>query len=480
MAEPSSPNSNALVWALLPVVLTAAILMYVLFGLNGGPHIPLLLGCAITAFIGVLRGVPWHAVQTAMIRNIAESLPVLGIFMLVGMTISSWIASGTVPFLTAQGIKLISPDWFLPATCLLCALVSVFTGTSWGTVGTLGLALMGMADVLDISLALCAGAIVSGAWFGDKMSPLSDTTNFTAAIARVDLYTHIRNMIPSTLPSMCIALILYYWLGPDSASNPVDNTSLTALSTSLEAHFDLAWWVLIPPGVIALTIYFRLPAIPGLFFGVVAACLVAVVGQGVSPESLVQLLMNGFKSQTGQAGLDALLSKGGLMSMMWVISLIILAMALGGALQATGCLETLLQALLNVASTRFRLVLVTLLAALGFNFASNAFIAYTLPGRMLLPAFHQRGLSGANLSRLLEDGATMSAPLIPWNSGGVYVAGTLGIPTILYAPFAFANWLAPLFDLLWAALNWFMPTRNEKQDKMMSDNALLRKQDAGT
>ena len=140
----------------------------------------------------------------------------------------------------------------------------------------------------------------------------------------------------------------------------------------------------------------------------------------------------------------------------------------------------MLQALLNVANTRFRLVLVTLLAALGFNFASNAFIAYTLPGRMLLPAFHQRGLSGANLSRLLEDGATMSAPLIPWNSGGVYVAGTLGIPTILYAPFAFANWLAPLFDLLWAALNWFMPTRNEKQDKMMSDNALLRKQDAGT
>lgn len=461
-----SLSGRALGWALLPIILTAALLMYVLFVLKGGPHIPLLLGCAITALIGVYRGTCWQDVQTAMIKNIAESLPVLGIFMLVGMTISSWIAAGTVPFLTAQGIALISPDWFLPATCLLCALVSVFTGTSWGTVGTIGLALMGMAEVLGISPALCAGAIVSGAWFGDKMSPLSDTTNFTAAIARVDLYAHIRNMIPSTLPAMCLAMFIYYWLGPDTSTEALNDGALASLSASLEKQFDLAWWVLIPPGVIALTIYCRLPAIPGIFFGVVAACIVAVAGQGVSLESLVQLLMNGFKSHTGQPGLDALLSKGGLMSMMWVISLIILAMALGGALQATGSLETLLQALLKIANTRFRLVVVTLLAALGFNFASNAFIAYTLPGRMLLPAYQQRGLSGANLSRLLEDGATMSAPLIPWNSGGVFVAGTLGIPTLMYAPFAFANWFAPLFDLLWAALNWFMPTSNEKQDKI--------------
>ncbi|MFS1704166.1 Na+/H+ antiporter NhaC [Alteromonas sp. AMM-1] len=458
-----SASNKALGWALLPIILTGAALMYVLFVLKGGPHIPLLLGCAITALIGVFRGIRWQEIQSAMITNIAESLPALGIFMLVGMTISSWIAAGTVPFLTVQGITMISPDWFLPATCLLCAVVSVFTGTSWGTVGTIGLALMGMAEVLGVSVALCAGAIVSGAWFGDKMSPLSDTTNFTAAIARVDLYKHIRNMIPSTLPAMCVSLVAYYWLGPDTSTSTFTASSLNLLSASIGQHFDLSWWVLLPPCVIGITIYFRLPAIPGIFFGVVAACLVAVWGQGVAPESLVQLLMNGFQSQTGQPGLDALLSKGGLMSMMWVISLIILAMALGGALQATGSLETLLLALLKVASTRFRLVLVTLLAALGFNFASNAFIAYTLPGRMLLPAYQQRGLSGANLSRLLEDGATMSAPLIPWNSGGVFVAGTLGVPTLLYAPFAFANWLAPLLDLLWAALNWFMPTSAVKQ-----------------
>ncbi|TPV59769.1 Na+/H+ antiporter NhaC [Aestuariibacter sp. GS-14] len=458
-----SASNKALGWALLPIILTGAALMYVLFVLKGGPHIPLLLGCAITALIGVFRGIRWQEIQSAMITNIAESLPVLGIFMLVGMTISSWIAAGTVPFLTVQGITMISPDWFLPATCLLCAVVSVFTGTSWGTVGTIGLALMGMAEVLGVSVALCAGAIVSGAWFGDKMSPLSDTTNFTAAIARVDLYTHIRNMIPSTLPAMCVSLVAYYWLGPVTSTSTFTDSSLNLLSASIDQQFDLSWWVILPPCVIGITIYFRLPAIPGIFFGVVAACLVAVWGQGVTPESLVQLLMNGFQSHTGQPGLDALLSKGGLMSMMWVISLIILAMALGGALQATGSLETLLLALLKVASTRFRLVLVTLLAALGFNFASNAFIAYTLPGRMLLPAYQQRGLSGANLSRLLEDGATMSAPLIPWNSGGVFVAGTLGVPTLLYAPFAFANWLAPLFDLLWAALNWFMPTSAVKQ-----------------
>ncbi|MBT8080450.1 MAG: Na+/H+ antiporter NhaC [Gammaproteobacteria bacterium] len=457
------PRSPSLTGALLPIVVTMGLLVYHIFANQGAPHIPLVLGIFVATLFGLSRGFNWSEIQDGIVGNVAISVPVLGIMITVGMTISTWILCGTVPFLTRLGLTILAPTMFLPVTCIVCAIVSVATGTSWGTVGTIGLALLGVGDSMGIPVSLTAGAIVSGAWFGDKMSPLSDTTNFAAAIVGADLYAHIRNMLPSTIPAMLIALLLYAFVGGKYADNALQGHQLETLVRSIDASFSLNFLIFIPPAVILVTVIRKMPALPGIFLGVIAAGIVAMTVQGATAGEVMSTMMTGYQSDTGNAQLDALLSKGGVMSMMWVISLIMIAMAFGGVLEKTRCLDVIVRAILSKMTGRASLITASLLASFGFNLSSNAFVAYTVPGRMFAPAFRGMGLSTTNLSRLLEDGATMTAPLIPWNSGAVFVSRTLGIPTLLYAPFAFANWIAPLFDLLWGWTGYFVPHASEEE-----------------
>ena len=455
--------------ALLPIGATMGLLIYHIFVNQGGPHIPLILGIFITTLLGLRRGFCWAEIQDGIVANVAISVPVLGIFFAVGMTISTWIMCGTVPFITELGLTILQPSAFLPVTCLVCAIVSVFTGTSWGTVGTLGLALVGIGEGMGVPMHLTAGAVVSGAWFGDKMSPLSDTTNYAAAIVGADLYAHIRNMLPSTIPAMVIALVLYAIIGVKYGGDTLQDEDMQVLTNLIDATFTLNLFVLIPPVVILITVIRKVPALPGIFLGVVAAGIVAIIVQGASPGDVMKTMMNGYVSNSGNEQLDALLSKGGIMSMMWVVSLVMIAMAFGAALETTKCLSVIIRAILNRISRRSSLITAALLSSFGFNLCSNAFIAYTVPGRMFAPAFRGMRLATTNLSRVLEDGATMSAPLIPWNSGAVYVSGTLGIPTVLYAPFAFANWIAPLFDLIWAWTGYFTPNASETDTQQWAE-----------
>lgn len=455
--------------ALLPIVLTLAILSYHIFVNRGAPHVPLIIGIFITSLIGIAHGFKWSEVQEGIVGNVAISVPVLGIMFTVGMTISTWILCGTVPLLIKLGLLLLAPAAFLPVTCIVCAVVSVATGTSWGTVGTLGLALLGVGEGMGVPMYLTAGAVVSGAWFGDKMSPLSDTTNFSAAIVGADLYSHIRNMWPSTVPAMLIALVIYGIIGVTYAGNQIQGEDILAFAQRIDTSFVSNVFVLIPPIVILITVWRKIPALPGIFLGVVAAALVALFVQGASVGEVISTLMTGYVSDTGNQQLDALLSKGGLMSMMWVVSLIMIAMAFGGALERTKSLEVIVNAILGRLSGRASLITASLLASFGFNLSSNAFIAYTVTGRMFAPTFRGMRLSTVNLSRLLEDGATMTAPLIPWNSGAVFVSGTLGVPTLAYAPFAFANWIAPLFDLLWGWTGWFVPEASAEEQHRWKD-----------
>ena len=465
----------SLLASLLPIGMTMAILTYHIFVNRGSPHVPLIIGIFLTALFGLAHKFTWAEMQEGMVANIAISVPVLGIMLTVGMTISTWILCGTVPFLTKLGLAVLAPTAFLPVTCVVCAVVSVFTGTSWGTVGTLGLALLGIGEGMGIPMHLTAGAVVSGAWFGDKMSPLSDTTNFAAAIVGADLYAHIRNMLPSTIPAMVIALVLYSAIGAKFGNDLIQDGDIKTLSDLLSTTFTMSVAVLIPPFVILTTIVRKMPALPGIFLGVLAAGVVAITVQGASPGDVMKAMMTGYVSDTGNEQLDTLLSKGGIMSMMWVISLIIIAMAFGGVLEKTKCLSVIVQAILEKLSGRASLVTAALFSAFGFNLCSNAFIAYTVPGRMFAPVFRGMGLSTSNLSRLLEDGATMTAPLIPWNSGAVFVSGTLGLPTVMYAPFAFANWIAPLFDLLWGWTGRFVPAASnaEKEAWITRDEVVI-------
>jgi NhaC family Na+:H+ antiporter len=451
--------------ASLPIVLTLAVLSYHIFVNQGAPHIPLVIGIFITSLVGLAHGITWSEIQEGITSNVAISVPVLGIMFTVGMTISTWILCGTVPLLIKLGILIIAPAVFLPVTCIVCAVVSVATGTSWGTVGTIGLALLGVGEGMGVPMYLTAGAVVSGAWFGDKMSPLSDTTNFAAAIVGADLYSHIRNMLPSTIPAMLIALVLYGIIGAEYAGNQIQADDLEEFARQIDASFVSSIFVLIPPIVILITVWRKIPPLPGIFLGVVAAALVGLFVQDASIGDVIGTMMTGYVSDTGNRQLDTLLSKGGLMSMMWVVSLIMIAMAFGGALERTKSLEAIVNAILGKLSNRASLITTSLLAAFGFNLSSNAFIAYTVTGRMFAPAFRGMRLSTVNLSRLLEDGATMTAPLIPWNSGAVFVSGTLGVPTLAYAPFAFANWIAPLFDLIWGWTGYFVPEASDEEHR---------------
>ena len=451
--------------ALFAIASTLVILMYQIFIVKGAPHIPLVFGIFITVILGKLHGYTWAEMQTGLVKNVTTSIPVLGIFLVVGMTIGTWILCGTVPLLTTLGLTILSPSFFLPATCIICAVVSVFTGTSWGTVGTMGLALLGIGESMGIPLYITAGAIVSGAWFGDKMSPLSDTTNFAAAIVGVNLYDHIRNMLPSTIPAMTIAIVIYTFLGFEYSGQINDGDQIEILELVLSEHFNLNVFLLLPPIVIGIAVWKKMAPLPSLFLGVITAYLVAIFIQDASFGDVTTTMMTGYNANTGNSQVDILLSKGGIMSMMWVISLIMIAMAFGGVLEKIGCLDSLIHEVMRRVKGRFTLVLTTLAAVLGLNLASNAFIAYTITGRMFTPAFRGRGLSATNVSRIIEDGATMSAPLIPWNSGAVFVSGTLGVPTILYAPFAFANWITPIFDLIWGYTGLFMPKVSDAELK---------------
>ncbi len=449
--------------AIAPLLLTLGLLSYQILIVGGAPHIPLILGVAIASLFGIIQGNEWQDIQKGISVSITRSIPVICIFMAVGMTIGSWILSGTVPLFTKTGLSILEPSTFLPMTCIVCAIISVATGTSWGTIGTLGLALLGIGESMGIPAYLCAGAIVSGAWFGDKMSPLSDTTNFAAGIVGTNLYAHIRNMLPTTIPSILVALIIYFLIGKEYTSDIAESGGVELLSDTLDQTFIFNGWLLAPPLVILITIIRKIAPLPGIFMGVVTAGIVAIAVQGATLADVLNVLMLGYDSQTGVTQIDQLLSKGGIMSMMWVISLVMIALAFGGVLEQTGALSTILDPLIKKLNSRSKLVLATLLATFGFNLTSNAFVAYTIPGRMFTPVFRGMKLSSANVSRLLEDGATMTAPLIPWNSGAVFVSGTLGIPTLSYAPFAFANWIAPLIDIFWGMTGWFMPTASDEE-----------------
>lgn len=415
---------------------------------KGDPQIPILLGIVATALMGKFIGFRWADLEEGLLNGIRIGLSSMIILMLVGMLIGTWILSGTVPVMVHMGLQTLAPAIFLVAAMVICSVVSLATGTSWGTVGTVGLALIGIGEGLGIPMPLVAGAIISGAFFGDKMSPLSDTTNLASAVAGVGLFSHIRHMSTTTVPAMLIAGGLYAVLGLRYADNALDLTTISAITRNLEASFTLNPWLLAPAVLVMGLAILRVPAIPSLFLGVMAGGLLAILAQGASLQDVFVAMQSGYVSQTGFAAVDNLLTRGGLNGMMWTISLVFLALAFGGMLERTRALETVLESVLNRIKGRGGLITSTVMTSMGVNaLAGDPYLSIALPGRMYAPAYAKAGLSGRNLSRAIEDGGTLVSPLIPWNSGGAYCASMLGVATLAYVPFAFANWLTPMISM---------------------------------
>lgn len=468
--EISRPN---FFMALLPIVLTIGLLsLQMLYYKDFTPHIPLVFGVTITCALGWLRGYRWPQLEEGLLHVVKIATPIIAILTIVGMIIAIWIASGTVPYLIYYGFKLLNPQMFLAAAMILCALVSMSLGTSWTTTATVGLALVGIGNGFDIPIYWTAGAVVSGAFFGDKMSPLSDTTNLAPAVTGTKLFEHIRNMIPTTAVAMVVAFFVYLYVGYNIIDlSHIDMAKINELSHQLESNFNLTPWVLLPIAVVIAMTIIRIPAIPSLMISALSALLITILVQDHGFHETMTYLQSGFAIETGNSAVDSLLNRGGIQSMTWTITLVLIALALGGVLEKTRCLEAIIFTLLKRVKGYAGLQTCSTLTAMATNtVAGDPYLSIALTGRMYAQAYRGMGYSTLNLSRSIEEGGTLISPLIPWNAGGAIVISSLGLAVfdghpenLMYIVCAVACWLSPIIGLIYSYLGWFAPKASAQE-----------------
>lgn len=447
MSTSSERPTIPFMWALVPVAALIALLAGTIIVLEGSGHIPLVLGAAVAGLVAWAHGYEWDEIQAGITGAITLALGAVLILLVIGTLMGTWLAAGIVPALIAWGLQLLSPAWFLPASCAVCSIVSLVSGSSWSTAGTVGLALIGVGNAMGIDPAMTAGAVISGAYFGDKLSPMSDTTNLAPAMAGTDLFTHIRHMLWSTGPSWVLAMIGFTIVGL-GLEGKADATAITAITEIIEAQFDPGLRHLLVPLVVAVMVGLRLPALPTLLTGALLGGLLAAF-EGMELGQVLSTAMSGFAPDTGSAEVDELLARGGMSSMADTVLLVLCAMSFGGIMERTGQLETLAHRTLAAAKSTGSLIAATILTSIGVNvLAADQYLAVVVPGRMYAAEFEARGLHPKNLSRALEDGGTITSPLIPWNTCGAFMASTLGVATLAYLPWCFLNLANPIIGTL--------------------------------
>ena len=455
--------------ALLPLIILVVLLTYnvTIFGddaLSGSNQFILLLGGGVAGLLGHRNKVTYGE----MLQKVGENLqsvtgPIL-ILLLVGALTGTWLLSGIIPAMIDFGLQIANPRFFLPACVLISALVSLATGSSWSTSATIGIALIGIGKALDLPVGMVAGAVISGAYFGDKLSPLSDTTNLAPAMAGSELFAHIRYMLYTTLPCIVITLLLFIVLGWSFSSSGEVNTSF--LSESIRKKFNITPWLFLVPLIVIIMIIKKTPSLLALFVGTLLGGLFALIFQ---PQLLMDLsgssVLN-FKTiyksifsaitvdtqiETNDPLLNELFSSGGMQGMLGTVWLIICAMVFGGVMDAIGALQAISNAFLKWAQTNFQLIAGTAATSLTVNLtASDQYLAIVVPGKMFAQAYRDRNLAPENLSRTLEDAGTVTSVLVPWNTCGAYQSGVLGVGVAEYFFYAFFNWLSPLMTLSYA------------------------------
>lgn len=451
--EKKEVRSPKLWEALVPIIgMMLFIIVGILkFGLE--PHIPIVLACVLASFMALRVGHTWSSILSGMLDSINRALEALLIVMIVGMLIGTWVSAGTVPAMVYYGLGLISPKVFLPTGAILCAIVSVATGSSWTSSGTVGIALMSIALGLGINPALAAGMVISGAYFGDKLSPLSDSTNVAAATAETPLYSHVRSMMTTTLPSFIIALIIYTIIGLRIGYGSYDPSRVELIRATILENFNINVWLLLPPIFVIFAAVKRIPGIPSLL---AAAGIGGVLGMIFQGRSLGEILMNfhyGFEAETGVEIVDKLINRGGVDSMMWTISLIMFALAFGGILEKTGFTEVILGKMVKKIKTIGGLVTLTIVTGIICDCVlTDQYLAIMVPGRMYYKVYDDMNLNRSFLSRTLEDGGTMWSPLFPWNGCGAYQSATLGVSSFAFLPYAFMNLINPIMAIIFAYL----------------------------
>ncbi|MBO8126366.1 MAG: Na+/H+ antiporter NhaC [Firmicutes bacterium] len=436
------------------VLLVAVIAVFLFIGITQW-HAPtsvlLIISAAIAAVYAMVRlGYDWGTIQEGIVSSISTVIPSLLILLTVGALIGTWVQSGTVPVMIYYGLKFLPPHFFLAAVVLIAALVSLATGTSWGTVGTVGVAFMGISAGLGIPAHITAGAIVVGAFFGDKMSPLSDTTNLAAAVSGSDLFDHIKHMLLTTGPAMLISLVIFGFIGYGYGNQGLDIARIQTVNETLQASFNLNPLLLLPPVLVIYLVIKRKPVLPVLFLGTILAGFLGLLFQGASLPEILNAMSSGFSINTGEVFVDKLLNRGGIMSMTGTTVLVLAAVTFGGVMRHTGILGALLTGMTSFVRGTGSLIFATVLAnSAVVLMTGSCYVSMSLIGPLFAPLYDRFNLARQNLSRTLEDTGTVLVPLIPWSITGGFVAETLGVPVTAYLPFAFMCYLSIVFALVY-------------------------------
>jgi len=443
MKEKKEPG---LILSIIPLVAMGLFLGvgYGIFHLKA--EVLLLCSATLAGIIALFHNYSWKDLETGIVESVSRAMPAMLIVICVGLLVGSWIASGTIPMLIFYGLKVISPSFFLVTACIVCSFVSLFTGTSWGTVGTIGIAFMGIAEGLHIPGGPAAGAIITGAYFGDKLSPFSDTTNLAPVAARSNLFDHIRHMLWTTLPAWSIGLVIYFFIGLKYGNNQIISSEVNQLLEGLSNNFNFNLFLLLPPGIILFFAIRKLPTIPGMILATLVAGLLGMIFQGITLEKTTIAMATGYISETGISQLDKLLTRGGMMSMMGVTLIAFCAFAFAGIMQATGMLKKIMNQMLKYINSTGSLVVSTSLSCVTMAFITgSSFLSILIPGELFSNAYRERGLAAKNLSRTTEDSGTVIVPIVPWSMAGVYMAGTLGVPTLEYAQWTYMFYFGIIF-----------------------------------
>lgn len=438
-------------WAIVPLIAMVAAMLVTIVVLEQGPHMPLLFGSAVAALVAWKAGYKWKDIEEAIYKGIRLVLPAVIILILIGLIIGSWIGSGVVATLILYGLSVLTPAFFLVSIAVICAIVSLAIGSSWSTMGTIGVAGMGIGLSMGLPAPMIAGAIISGSYFGDKMSPLSDTTNLAAGLTNTDLFAHIRHMLATTIPGFLIALIVFWFLGKNVSSEAASTSDMIQTAAVLRDSFAISPFLLLIPLVVFFLVARKVPAIPALLVGVLLGSLAQVVVQGGSVADAVGTLQSGYVIETGNALVDDLFNRGGLDSMMYTVSLVLVAMSFGGILEHTGMLQAIMNQILKLAKTAGGIVAATVLSATATNaMCADQYMSIVVPARMYAQSYKDKLVQSKNLSRALEDGGTLTSVFFAWNTCGVFIFGTLGVSAFQYAPYAVFNFAVPIISIIFA------------------------------
>lgn len=435
--------------SLLIVGYLIAAMALAIFYLDQKLHVTMLTAFGVAVLVLTLEKCPYKKVEEAILEGSKLAVPTILILYSIGCLMGAWIASGTVPMIIYWGLKLINPSIFLVTACLACIITSLATGSSWSTIGTVGVALIGVGMGLEINPAMTAGAIVSGAAFGDKMSPLSDTTNVAPAVAEGDLFDHIKAMVYTAGPGIVIAMAAFLVLGMKHGGN-ADTETVNAILTALSGQFRLNLITLIPPVLVIGLAVMKKPALPTLLISGITAAVIAVAMQGETLPSIANIMENGYVSETGFSDIDTLLSRGGLFSMNYTSSLTIIVMVYGALLEKLGVLDVLLEKLTALTKTVGSLVCTTVVTSILINLiTASQYMSIVLTGRMFVSEYRKKDMLPQTLSRTLEDSGTVTSLLIPWNLCGSFASTTMGISCAAFLPFAVFNWIVPIIAVIY-------------------------------